>query len=140
MVNDTHSVFLVEDDPGHASLIRWTLEDLGIRRITTVHTGSEALDTLLSATASDSHDAPFPHRLILLDLNLPDMSGYEVLQRLRTHDQTRSLPVVVLSCANDDESISRSLQAGANAFLSKGAGQSDLATSVHRIADFYLKP
>ena len=75
--------------------------------------------------------------LILLDLQLPGVSGEKVLKRIKSTQQLRSIPVVVLSCSDSETDVARCLAAGANAFISKADNYEDFRRSVIKITDFW---
>jgi len=84
-----------------------------------VRDGEEALDFLFRRGAyGDSARSPRPD-LILLDLNLPKLTGIEVLERIRASDETSSIPVVMVSASNRDEDAVKSYELGVNTYLQK---------------------
>ena len=80
---------------------------------------------------------PLP-RLMLLDLNLPYWSGFEVLEWLRQQPQLRRLPVVIFTSSNRPDDIARAYDAGANAYLVKPNALADLSSLVLALRDFWL--
>jgi len=105
-------IVLVEDNPAEAYLLKRALRLAGVP-IDLVHLedGQKAVEYL--TRSSDKCD------LVLLDLNLPRLSGFEVLECLRNQDASRLLPVVVLSGSSDSGDIERSYRAGANSYIRK---------------------
>jgi two-component system response regulator len=105
-------ILLVEDDSNHRWVMRRILESAFGDEITVedAETGARALERAERKPAID---------LMLLDLGLPDMSGIEVLKRIRENPVTRGLPVVVLTSSQDREDIQSAYQFGANSFVSK---------------------
>lgn len=93
-----------------------------------VEDGQSALDYLTS----------HPVDLMLLDLNLPGLDGYDVLRIVRADDRLRSMPVVVLTTSEEDEDIARSYALGANAFVTKPVGLDGWATVVGQIESFWF--
>ncbi len=127
-------VLVVEDDPGQATLIQMAFTDYGINRVTIANSGEGALN--LMAHQNHSKQPLRPH-LILLDLGLPDISGLEVLRRVRSTPEINKVPVVMLSCSPDEQQALRCLDEGANAFVRKDVRFNSLQESVSRIADFW---
>jgi two-component system chemotaxis response regulator CheY len=78
--------------------------------------------------------------LIVLDLNMPDMHGLEVLGFVRAHERYRHVPIVVLTTRGDDASRSAALQAGATAYLTKPFAPETLAERVRTLLDTDIKP
>ena len=111
-------VFLVEDDPQAVILLRRTFKKCGFDvTVTVASDGAEALEYLLGATTGDQTIQELP-ALVLLDLDLPKVHGFEVLKRLRANKLTKALPIVILTSSRDvDPSAGFTL--GANSFLRK---------------------
>ncbi|NLS95455.1 MAG: response regulator [Planctomycetaceae bacterium] len=127
-------VLVVEDNPDHAELIVRALAANHLDSVTLVTSGAEALGALLPDAGSEPRFVP---SLVLLDLKLPDISGIDVLRGLRQAPWLVAVPVVVLTAADDDESVRMCLAAGANAFVTKAAGFAQFAQSIGRIAEFW---
>lgn len=126
-------VLVVEDTPVHALLIERVLSRRGIKNIVRTTSGEDAL-RLLGLAAEGSVPKP---DLILLDLQLPGVSGEKVLERIKTTQHLRSIPVVILSCSDSETDVARCLEAGANAFISKADNYEDFRRSVIKITDFW---
>ena len=112
-------LLLVEDNPGDVFLMRVaiaTFLEQGTVQFSTVTDGIQAVAFL-------RHHAPYTEvacpDLVLLDLNLPGKSGYEVLAELQQDAELRSMPVVVLTTSDNPEDISRCYELGANAYVVK---------------------
>ena len=105
-------VLLVEDDGTHRWVIRRLLENAFGEEVSVEEavTGEKALER---ATAEPALD------LILLDLGLPGVDGFEVLRRLRAEERTRRVPVIVVSSSEKEEDVRRAYEEGANSFISK---------------------
>lgn len=103
------TILQVEDNPSNIRLIARILQRRPGVRLVTAQTGQEALDLALEVRPD----------LVLLDLNLPDMSGRDVLGCLRTEPETRDIPVVMLSADATGTQVDRLLKAGAVAYLTK---------------------
>lgn len=113
-------ILLVEDDAIHARLIQRAISEYGkVERVVHMTDGKPALNLLSSGRnrlANPSKD--YPH-LVLLDLQLPEVSGFEVLRALRADPQTAHLPVIVLSSSDLPDDVQRSYSLGANAYIMK---------------------
>ena len=111
---------LVEDDPRHAELIIRVLEKHGITNgIRVAKTGAEALAMLLKDPRETGRQTPPGSTVVLLDLGLPDISGLEVLRRIRSSATTRSIPVIVLTSSRSDDDYHQSLRLGVTAYVTK---------------------
>ena len=103
-----HTVLAVDDIPMNLLLISKILSRLNIN-ISTAANGREALDFIAKQKPS----------LVLLDLMMPEIDGYEVLKRLRENPETKDLRVVILSALNSNEDIVKGFNMGANDFITK---------------------
>lgn len=128
-------VMLVEDDPDHAHLIGRILSEVCLTAPRIADTGLAALELLDGADDSAAH-TPQP-RLVVLDLNLPDMPGLDVLREIRSRPRLRTMPVVILSAEQSDSVVTSCLEAGANAFVSKAADYEQFRNSIRRLAIFW---
>lgn len=113
-------ILLVEDNEDDIALTLRAFERTNLREdVAVVRDGREALEFLLCEGAHAGRDPERMPELILLDLNLPLMGGLEVLQRLRQHQPSRFVPVVVLSSSSHDRDIAESYRLGANSYVQK---------------------
>jgi len=111
-------LLLVEDNPDDVEIaIRALHKSRQINDIRVVRDGEETLRLLLRDGAQDLD--PFRPDLILLDLNLPKVSGFDVLERIKTSDGLSSIPVIVLTVSEREEDIARAYQLGANTYITK---------------------
>lgn len=106
-------ILLVEDNRDDEELTIRALKKHNIaNEIRIARDGAEALDILLA------EDGPFP-QLIVLDLNLPKVSGLDVLRRIRGSERSKLLPVVVMTSSQEDEDVVQSYSLGANGYVRK---------------------
>jgi two-component system, chemotaxis family, response regulator Rcp1 len=126
-------VLVVEDTPVHALLIERVLTKRGVRNIVRTSSGEDAIRLL---TLGREGRALKPD-LVLLDLQLPGVSGFHVLEAIKSAGTLRSIPVVVLSVSDSDADVARCMEAGANAFVSKSESYDNLRQSIIRITDFW---
>ncbi len=126
-------VLVVEDTPVHALLIERILSKRGVKNVVRTSSGEDAM-RLLALSREGKAIRP---DLVLLDLQLPDVSGFHVLEMIKSSASLRSIPVVVLSCSDSDGDVVRCMEAGANAFVSKAESYDTLRQSIFRITDFW---
>ncbi|MDO9045206.1 MAG: response regulator [Methanobacteriaceae archaeon] len=113
-------ILLVEDNPTDAELTMRALKRKNMaNQVVWVKDGEEALDFIF-AKGEYSHRNPddLP-KLILLDLRMPKVDGLEVLQRIKAEENTRKIPVVVLTSSKEDRDIVESYELGVNSYVSK---------------------
>ena len=112
------TILLVEDDAGHARLIEKNLRRAGIsNEIVWLDDGQKVLDYLFPE-AVGGVDRGLP-MLILLDLNMPVMDGYQVLQALKNDERTRRVPVVILTTTDNPMEVVRCYDLGCNIYVTK---------------------
>jgi CheY-like chemotaxis protein len=113
-------ILLVEDNPSDVelALLAFRRENL-VNRIQVVRDGAEALDFLFHTGPFAGLEPGVYPRVILLDLKLPKIDGFEVLRRVRANNLTRMLPVVVLTSSREDRDIHECYCLGANSYMVK---------------------
>jgi CheY-like chemotaxis protein len=113
------TILLVEDDPGHAVLIERNLRRAGIaNEIITVDNGQKSVDFLFKKNGYENDRSPDPF-LILLDLNMPVMNGYQVLEVIKKDERTRKIPIVVLTTTDNPQEVARCYELGCNVYITK---------------------
>jgi CheY-like chemotaxis protein len=133
------AILLVEDNPVDAMLIQRAFRELKKDyRVSVVNDGALAVDYMKGdGLYADRKEYPFP-RLILLDLSLPVMDGFQFLKWLREESALRHVPVVALSGSSFSPDIKRAYATGANSFLSKPSGLSELTGAVKDLMEYWL--
>jgi len=116
----TRSIIIVEDDEDIADSIRYNLEREGFR-IRVAATGEDALDLILNG----------PPNLILLDLNLPGMSGFEICRRLREESGTSKVPILILTARADETDKVLGLNIGADDYITKPFSMRELVARIN---------
>ncbi len=133
------SIVLVEDDDGHATLVERNLRRSGIaNQFVRFRDGEEALDYFFGATAAE-RDAPresFGSLVVLLDLRMPRVDGFEVLRRLKADPATASIPVIVLTTTDDPREIERCYALGCNVYITKPVDYEAFIEAVRRLGFF----
>jgi chemotaxis family two-component system response regulator Rcp1 len=125
-------ILLVEDSVADVEMTLEALADAKVANdVTVVRDGASAIALLLDATQ------PKPD-LVILDLNLPRMSGHEVLRRMRDDDRLRRIPVAVLTTSSAESDVAKTYDLGANCFLTKPVDIDQFVHVVQSIDDFWL--
>ncbi len=129
-------ILVVQDSPEHTDLIKAALnENSGRRKIVAISDGLQALDFL--HRRGNYADARRPD-LILLDLNLPEKDGRELLAEIKADQQLRRIPIVVLTISANEEDIFRSYALQGNCYVIKSCDLEQLFQLVKRIEEFWL--
>ncbi len=129
------NILVVEDNPGEVELFREAFRTLKSHAvITSAADGDECLAILFG----QSPPRTLPD-LIFLDLNLPRISGYDVLQRIKGSDATRHIPVIVLSGTRSESEVERAYKAHANAFVRKPNTLEDLIAAARVLKSFWME-
>jgi two-component system response regulator len=136
---DNKVILLVEDNPDDELLtLRAFRKSNVLNEIIVARDGAEALDYLFASGAYAERDPNELPQLVLLDLKLPKVSGLEVLRRLRANEQTRLLPVVILTSSNEERDIIDGYKLGANSYVRKPVDFVQFAEAVQRLGLYWL--
>ncbi|MET1029205.1 MAG: response regulator [Dongiaceae bacterium] len=123
---------MIEDDEGHARLIEKNLRRAGVfNEVRHFVDGTSSLDFLLNFRASE----PRP-LLVLLDLNLPDMAGTDVLAKLKADDHLKCTPVIVLTTTDDQREIQRCYELGCSVYITKPVNYESFAEAIRQLGLF----
>lgn len=130
------TIVMIEDDEGHARLIEKSVRRAGIsNEIVPFTHGAAALDYLLGADRQGVARSAAPH-LILLDLNLPDMSGIDILSKIKENQHSHRIPVVILTTTDDRTEIEKCYELGANVYITKPVDYEGFATAIKSLGLF----
>ena len=134
------AILIADDDTQDTMLVRMAAQRaaLGIR-LESVTDGEQAIDYLLGRAAyADRQSHPFPS-MMLLDLKMPRLSGFDVLDFVRREPQLRRLPIVIFSSSDDPKDIKRAYEAGANSYLCKPHSNDDLSALLKALQEYWCK-
>lgn len=131
------TIIMIEDDEGHARLIEKNVRRAGVdNEIIPFTSGTEALTYLLGEDGSGEVSSG-RHLLILLDLNLPDMTGIDILEKVKSNQHTKRTPVVVLTTTDDQREIQRCYDLGANVYITKPVDYDNFAHAIRQLGLFF---
>ncbi|MBW6421546.1 response regulator [Rhizobium sp. XQZ8] len=131
------TIVMVEDDEGHARLIEKNVRRAGVNNeIVPFTNGNEALDYILGTDRAGTANAD-RYLLILLDLNLPDMSGIDILEKVKSNPHSKRLPVVILTTTDDEREIQRCYDLGANVYITKPVDYDSFAHAIRQLGLFF---
>jgi two-component system, response regulator len=132
-------ILLVEDNPDDEALTLRALKKGHIANpVVVAHDGVEALEWLFGEGAHAGRDTTVQPQVILLDLNMPRLSGLEVLEKIRADARTRTVPVVVLTSSKQDEDMITSYTLGANSYVRKPVDFAEFTEAVARLGVYWL--
>jgi CheY-like chemotaxis protein len=131
------TIVMIEDDSGHARLIEKNIRRAGVNNpLQPFESGTAALDYLLGPDGTGQASAQ-KALLLLLDLNLPDMSGIDILQRIKANEHLKRVPVVVLTTTDDKAEIQRCYDLGCNVYVTKPIEYEAFATAIRQLGLFF---
>jgi CheY-like chemotaxis protein len=128
------NIIMIEDDDGHARLIERNIRRAGISN--TIHhftDGTSALEFIFNGSDGPILNGP---AMVLLDLNLPDMSGTDILTRIKSVDKLKRTPVVVLTTTDDKVEIQRCYDLGCNVYITKPVNYEAFADAIRQLGLF----
>jgi len=130
------TILLAEDDPGHARLIEKNLRRAGVNNaIVVVDNGQKAVDFIFSEGEYQGGSTPAP-LMILLDLNMPVLDGYQVLKRIKSDEHARRIPVVVLTTTDNPNEIARCYELGCNVYVTKPVEYDQFSEAIRQLGLF----
>jgi len=140
LASERVSIVLIEDDDGHATLVERNLRRSGVSNgFLRFRDGQEALDYFFGVAGTP---ATYPSRedlanfVVLLDLRMPRVDGFEVLRRLKAEPATASVPVIVLTTTDDPREIERCYELGCNVYITKPVEYDAFIEAVRRLGFF----
>lgn len=126
-------ILLVDDSQADIKLALYALEHERLRhRLKVLRDGEEALKFLIPCTGQEP-------RLILLDLKLPKVNGFEVLKAVKSEPAIKSVPIVILSSSGQESDIRASYQLGANSYIQKPVDFDDYCLALQQVRTYWLE-
>jgi CheY-like chemotaxis protein len=130
-------IVMIEDDEGHARLIEKNIRRAGVNNpITPFDNGADALRFLFGADGTGRANKSKP-LLVLLDLNLPDTTGVDILKKIKTNEHLKRVPVVVLTTTDDAVEIQRCYDLGCNVYITKPVNYDGFANAIRQLGLFF---
>jgi CheY-like chemotaxis protein len=127
-------IIMIEDDEGHARLIEKNIRRAGISNdLLHFLDGTSALEYLFNHSEGPALNGP---AMVLLDLNLPDMSGTDILARIKNDPRLHRTPVVVLTTTDDKVEIARCYDLGCNVYITKPVNYESFADAIRQLGLF----
>jgi CheY-like chemotaxis protein len=127
------TIIMIEDDLGHATLIEKNLRRAGImNELVHIDNGRKALDYFQSQGEFEGQE-PAPCLLVLLDLNLPEVDGFEILKELKSKEATRTIPIIILTTTDNPREVERAYELGCNIYVTKPVVYENFAESIRKL-------
>ena len=139
MIKENKTILLVEDNPDDVLLTQRAFERSRIvHELAVVRDGAEALEYVFGTGAYAGRDPLHLPAVMLLDLKLPKLNGFEVLKRLRADPRTQFVPVVILTSSSEERDIANGYQLGANSYIRKPVDFERFNDAVRQLGTYWL--
>lgn len=130
-------ILLIEDNPGDVRLLQEAFRELRANiRLRVAKDGAEGIEAVERESRGSAQPSP---DLILLDLNLPKISGHDVLARIKSNPATRRIPVIILTSSRAETDVRRAYECHANAYLRKPSSLEGLIAAAEQIKNFWME-
>jgi CheY-like chemotaxis protein len=137
--NQTGTILLIEDDLNDAELLRRALRKANLHTpVAVVEDGEAAIRWLSTRIESPPANGSERPKIILLDLKMPRMSGWEVLEWLRRQPGGHGLPVIVLTSSQEEEDVARAYKLGVNSYLVKPVSFDELKDMIRSVHHYWM--
>lgn len=131
-------ILLVEDNPDDVELILLALKAKRIvNKVIVAKDGAEAVDYLICMGAYKDRPKTNPS-LILLDLQLPKITGFDILKFLKSNDKTKKVPVTIFSSSNEQKDVDRCYELGANSYIRKPVDPVEFDNAIEKLGMYWL--
>jgi CheY-like chemotaxis protein len=131
------TIIMIEDDEGHARLIERNIRRSGVNNEIVPFTDGTSAVTYLFGEDGSGSERKGQALLVLLDLNLPDMTGIDILKRVKENIHLKSTPVVVLTTTDDSQEIKRCYELGCNVYITKPVNYESFANAIRQLGLFF---
>jgi len=135
----TIDILLIEDNPNDVELTLIALQSSNLaKKIQVIRDGEEALDYLFCTGSFENRDRFDLPRLILLDLKLPKVAGIEVLEKIKSDNLFKLIPVVVLTTSKEERDLVQCYHLGVNSYIVKPVDYQKFITVIADISQYWL--
>lgn len=132
-------ILVVEDNPSDEELMLFALNKHKVSSsVKVVRDGQEALDYIFCVGSYEERETDKAPKVIFLDLNIPKVNGLEVLDQVKSNEETKHIPVVVLSTSSEPQDITTSYCLGANSYVIKPVNFDEFTTSIQNLCSYWL--
>ncbi len=129
-------ILIAEDDDGHAELIREALEESGVSCPIVRFSNGEEVWSFLSEKGIKELENDEMAYLLLLDINMPRMTGTEVLRKIKQHEQLKNIPVIMLTTTDDPREVEQCYELGCNVYITKPVDFAKFTDTLQRLGLF----
>ena len=139
MNDDKVEILLVEDNPHDAEMTIRALKKVNLaNRLIHVKDGAEALDFIFSKGAFSERSVGNKPKVILLDIKMPKVDGIEVLRQIKADENTRTIPVVIMTSSKEEQDVITSYNLGVNSYVVKPVDFEGFAKAVSELGFYWL--
>ncbi len=132
-------ILLVEDNPNDVELTLRAFKKHNLaNKVHVVSDGQEALDFIFCTGAYSNRDFKKPPKIVLLDLKLPKVNGKEVLQKIKSDERTKTIPVVVMTSSQEEKDVFESYRLGVNSFVVKPVNFEKFVETVSELGLYWM--
>lgn len=133
-------VVIAEDDEDDFLLIKEAFKEAGLNyELHWTKDGEELLDYLFALDDKNGFEGRTKPGLIILDLNMPKVSGFEALREIKSHPSLRKIPVVILTTSQSEDDVIQSYDLGVNSFIQKPIRFETLVDVIHTLDQYWFK-
>ena len=139
MQNEKYDIAIIEDSPNDAELIVRTLKKNKItEKLIVLEDGEQALNYFLCQGEFQKRDISVFPKVIFLDIKLPKVTGLDVLKQLKSNDQTRKIPVVMVTSSRQDPDVASAYNLGANSYVVKPVDFKRFKETINQLCVYWL--
>jgi CheY-like chemotaxis protein len=131
-------IILTEDDDGHATLIKKNLKRSGIKNdIIHFTNGQQTLDYLFKKGNGQKRESGLPH-LLLLDIKMPGLNGFEVLKKIKSDDELKKTPVIMITTTDNPAEVEKCHQLGCSSYIAKPVDYGKFVGAIRQLGLFLM--
>ena len=138
MLDEEFKILLVEDNPGDAELTMRSLKKHDLAKgLVHVENGEEAINYIFAQGPFADRNIADPPNVILMDINMPKVSGMEVLRKLKSDERTKMIPVIMLTASKDEPDIKECYSLGVNSYIVKPVQYEEFVRAVKELGLYW---